>query len=151
MKQMERAKDKQRVAYIDALRGVSCFFVILNHVSCCFLPGLMWYKYADSDFSRLWLGSPLNSITGGNTAVQFFFVISGYLIAYNASESKRLQNIEGALIKRIRECFIITTPSIVFAFILMRLGLMFNQSMLYYGNQYFLLNSLTSFILQYGH
>ncbi|MBE5838014.1 acyltransferase family protein [Butyrivibrio sp.] len=74
-----------------------------------------------------------------------FFVISGYLITADITESEKQNDIVEMIIKKIKKVVKISTPSILFAFILMKLGLMFNQSMLQYGNQFFFAGQFNNF------
>lgn|GEM_PF-4202091 len=91
-----------------------------------FIPGLYFISKCDTAFERIWLYSPLNAITNGNGCVQYFFVVSGFLITmyvYKNNELKReLPQILGKYLKYLK----IVVPAILFAFILMKCGLMFH-------------------------
>ncbi|MBY0528506.1 MAG: acyltransferase [Gemmataceae bacterium] len=64
--------DRQRFAYIDALRGIAACWVLLYHLGFPLLPWLGPFRHV---FERGWLG------------VDVFFVLSGFVIAYNLRDA----------------------------------------------------------------
>ena len=117
--------------------------VVFCHISCVFSPGLCFISKAETNFEKIWLNTPLNIITNGNTAVQFFFVASGLLIARNTYYKVVSNRDSQPLEKRIFALFKITTPAITFSWLLMCFHLMFHQDAL-------LLNSNLSFLESYN-
>lgn len=72
---------EKRLGYIDGIRGIASIMVVFCHLSCAFMP---WYYKTTPEstvFSKFFLASPLNALTNGHTAVNIFFVLSGFLIA----------------------------------------------------------------------
>lgn len=119
-------KKSERTEYIDYLRGISCIAVYLNHFVCIFLPGLMWKNSANSVIDNFWLGTPFNAITNGNSAVQFFLVVSGFLTAKKYYENRNKSVNSSGLLFKILKLIEITTPAILFSFILMRFNRMYH-------------------------
>lgn len=78
---------KQRIAYIDGLRGLACIFVFINHFLMAFFPASYLGADAVSHFDigiEAWYSqSPVSVITNGNFWVCVFFVISAFVISYN--------------------------------------------------------------------
>lgn len=70
---MEKIMDKSisRISWIDGLRGIAALLVVFCHIACVFKYGLYSIKGANTIFEKVWLFTPLNVLTNGNTAVQF--------------------------------------------------------------------------------
>jgi peptidoglycan/LPS O-acetylase OafA/YrhL len=68
------AQNWSRIDAIDLLRGLSIFFVLMNHVNMRLLSTRLPY------LGRLPLQSIYTLVWNGQAGVQIFFVISGYLI-----------------------------------------------------------------------
>lgn len=115
-----------RINYIGTLRGLACLAVYLNHVICIFAPGLMWYSKAYNELERVWLGTPLNVITNGNSAVQFFFVISGYLISNKIFKNSTYEITVIGILKKIKKLLLVIIPPIILAFFLMKCNRMYH-------------------------
>lgn len=69
---------KQKFTQIDTLKFFMCFAVVLFHYRCVFLGG------AQADVKQIHFLREL--FWNGEYAVEFFFIISGFLIAYNYKE-----------------------------------------------------------------
>ena len=111
-----------RLSYIDGIRGIAAVLVFFHHFACVFLPGLVFYDMANPLFETMWLNSPLNVLTNGNSSVQCFFVLSGFLIARNIYLKG-----EAALkspVKTYGKFLRLVAPSVIFSAVLMCLGLM---------------------------
>ena len=134
-----------RLPYLESLRGVAAIFVLLNHLSCVFWNNLYTEQISATAFEKLWIKSPLNAITNGNLPVQFFFVLSGFLITRNVY-TKPAGNGLRTIRKKYTGLLKLIIPGILFSFLLMRFGLMFHQKALvldeslsfvkYYNNFY---------------
>ena len=131
--------------WVDGLKGIFSILVVFCHLSCVFSPGLYFLSKAETNFEKIWLNTPLNIITNGNTAVQFFFVASGLLIArstyYKVVSNKDAKPLE----KKVLALFKITTPAITFSWVLMCFHLMFQQEALMLNPNLSFLESYNSF------
>lgn len=116
----------RRIDFIDSLRGISCICVFLNHFVCIFYPGFMFANSINSRLGYIWLSTPLNAVTNGNTPVQFFFVISGLLITMKIYNNSDYNISAKLLVQKFMKIFYITSPAIIFSFILMKLRLMYH-------------------------
>jgi peptidoglycan/LPS O-acetylase OafA/YrhL len=71
----ERIRDaagrQERLDYLDSLRGIAALLVVLHHL---YQTSPFW-----SDFVRF---SPLRLLLNGRSSVIFFFVLSGFVLAY---------------------------------------------------------------------
>lgn len=76
-----------RLPFIYGMKGIAALSVFLCHIIAVFLPGFRFYNNENiTTIEKVWLETPLNAFTNGNTPVQFFFVISGFLIARNKNK-----------------------------------------------------------------
>lgn len=132
-----RSEKSGRIPYIDGMRGLASLLVIFCHIAYVFLPGLNRASLAEDSFQLFWNGSLLNVLTNGNTAVQVFFVLSGYLICKNSNERKKLVNPIREYWKLLRIVF----PAVVFTSLLMYFQLLhhcdiprFNPEIISYNN-----------------
>ncbi|MBO7520326.1 MAG: acyltransferase [Clostridia bacterium] len=119
-----RRKQKNRLDYIDGIRGIASVLVVLCHLACVFYPSFYRLNDSPSTFERIYLLSPLNVITNGNSAVQCFFTLSGFLIArkfYLRKESAITSPLK-LYVKLLKVIF----PAVTLAFLLMFSGAMFH-------------------------
>ena len=68
---------RERLVYLEAMRGIAALVVVAMHFC---------YAYDDSVFfpnagDRRWYGMPWFVVINGSAAVQFFFLLSGYVLA----------------------------------------------------------------------
>ncbi|WP_279159662.1 acyltransferase family protein [Thomasclavelia cocleata] len=122
-------KSISRISWIDGLRGIAALLVVFCHIACVFKYGLYSIKGANTSFEKIWLFTPLNVLTNGNTAVQFFFVISGFLITmniYNKNISIKKVGGYSSLLNKFKKILYIVVPAIVLAYFLMKLNLYFH-------------------------
>lgn len=102
--------------------------VIINHFVWGFFPQMAAIEFVDDppSFLNLFVITPLSVLVNGNIAVQFFFVLSGYLTASYVFRHDILSL--GQLAKRIAKKYIRLLPMIfgatLFAYLLMKLDLM---------------------------
>ena len=115
-----------RLPYFESLRGLAALGVLLHHFVCTFWRGLFFEDQAGSFFERLWVNTPLNAITNGNLPVQFFFVLSGFLIARNIYTKPAARALSG-LKRKYTNLLKLVVPGVLLPFLLMRLGLMYHQ------------------------
>lgn len=119
-----------RLLWIDGLKGLFSILVVFCHLACVFVPGLYNIKDAKTAFEVFWVNSPLNVITNGNTAVQFFFFASGLLITRNVYIKSKKRERFKPLEKKYLSFLSVVAPAITFSFLLMSFGLMFHQQAL---------------------
>lgn len=122
IKQQENGISVERLDYIDGLKGMAAVFVVFCHLACVFSPGLYFIDQATTKFERVWLQTPLNILTNGNFSVQFFFVVSGFLITKKAYEGRAVSN--HLPISNYLKYLKIVLPGILLAALLMFLNAM---------------------------
>ncbi len=117
---VEKMKN-DRLTNIDFVRGLAAISVFLCHISCLFLPGLYFANSYSNVFENVWRDSPLNCLTNGDLAVQFFFIISGFLITKKMFELEKKETtfrFEKYLLTKIFVFLKIVIIGLTFAFAL---------------------------------
>ncbi len=115
--------NSQRIRYWDAFRGIACILVFSNHFAGIFFPELFFVTESSSRFAKIWDGTPLNVLTNGNMAVQFFYCISAFLIARQVMEKKELALKPRIFWNRLKKMYLLSTPAIVLSYIFAKTGL----------------------------
>ena len=108
------------------MRGLASLGVIFNHLAVVFIPGLYFTDQAKTAFEVLFVGTPLNVIANGNISVQFFFFISGFLIAKKLYKIGKSNGILPSAVKQASKLAWLVIPAILFSFILMNCGAMYH-------------------------
>ncbi len=122
----KESKAETRLDYLDGLRGIASVFVILCHLAAIFLSSYHTYQPDASALSRFFMNSPLNILTNGSTAVQCFFVLSGFLIARKMYRSQPKVSHALSPVRQYVKLVKLVFPAILFAAVLMWCGLMFH-------------------------
>lgn len=118
-----------RIDWITSLRGIAAITVVLCHWSNIFYPQLFSEQLAESTFEIVWRHTPLNALNNGSYGVQFFFVVSGFLITrsiYSATDGDVQFSGLKYIIKKLSALSFVVIPGVLFPFILMRLNLLCN-------------------------
>ncbi len=131
---MNSYKD-ERLDFIDSLKGVAAIGVFLCHWSCSFIPGLYFDDRSNTLYETVWRGSLLNILTNGNIGVQMFFVFSGFLITRRVFENRIDKG--SYILKKYISLVKVVVPAVTFSFILMKLGLYFNQDVVILDDGYY--------------
>ncbi|OWA35867.1 hypothetical protein B9G55_08230 [Saccharibacillus sp. O16] len=83
-------KSKQKLVYLDGIRGAAAFTVVISHYIQIFYPAALNGNGEQAHF--LWdihYGkSPINLFYNGQFAVCLFFVLSGYVLSYKMFEKE---------------------------------------------------------------
>jgi peptidoglycan/LPS O-acetylase OafA/YrhL len=87
-----------KVRYLDGLRGIAAFIVVLHHFAAAFYPAA--YLGLDitqhSGVERLLLTTPLGLLIAGNFSVCIFFILSGYVLSagfFRTGDSRTLASL----------------------------------------------------------
>ncbi|WP_455546728.1 acyltransferase family protein [Dryocola clanedunensis] len=79
---------KDKLLYIEGIRGVACFMVVLSHLALVFYPGLHEHDLIIHGWERVIYDSPLPFFYSGTAAVYIFFVLSGYVLTFGIMKNK---------------------------------------------------------------
>ncbi len=107
----------EKEPYLEGLRGVAAWVVVVHHFSLAFLPSIVFTDAIASPhygWERLINASPLYLLFDGNFAVSVFFVLSGYVLT-----RKLIDSYDGraALRAMVRRYFRLTPPIAVAIFL----------------------------------
>lgn len=118
--------EQKKLHYLDGLRGLMAINVILCHFVIVYFPQMHYLNFAKSIGGRLSLFcyTSLSALINGNIAVQYFFVLTGFLVA----RSVFLKDIDAHCIRtksvnRYVRLLPIVALATVFTHITMELGL----------------------------
>lgn len=105
---------KQRLGYLDGLRGLAALSVVLFHFFSAFVPALI----PDQTVTPWPISdTPFGILYNGDFAVIVFFVLSGFVIS-NSAASKRTTLIASLLVRYVRLA-LPALSSVLFAWILL--------------------------------
>lgn len=117
----------RKIEWLDGLRGVAALAVLLAHIRNLVLPDVLFARYVPLGG---WIErSPLMLLTAGNLAVRIFFIHSGFVLSWKYLNRPDLRILASMSLRRLFRLGIPIAVAILFAFGLMRLGLMRNVEM----------------------
>lgn len=119
---------KSKIGYLDGIRGVAAFVVVLNHIVALFYPGFYGGMiHTTNSLKTILRNSPFYVLVNGHFAVCLFFILSGFVLSYKFFKTWDKEIIRESVIKRYFRLVIPVVFSIFLAFILMKSGLFYNQ------------------------
>lgn len=125
------AQSGHHMDYLDGLRGVAAFIVVISHFVVGFYPtlfdGIDSRAHVRNSIEVIISKSPLNIIYSGNLAVCVFFVLSGYVLTYKFFQRKDQRILISGAFRRYIRIFLPAFTSILVAYFLMVAGLFFNR------------------------
>lgn len=85
---MNKEKFGKKLFYLDGLRGLAAFAVVISHYIQVFYPAALSGRAEQAHFAwDTWYGiSPINLFYNGQFAVCLFFVLSGYVLSVKMYE-----------------------------------------------------------------
>lgn len=121
----------KKIKFLDGLRGLMSINVVLNHLFVVFYPALLYINFnSTTKFQKWFASSPFASLINGNIAVQYFFILSSFLLALSimSKDSKfNIKDIISKFIKRYLRLLPIVFVSIFLMFILMKTKLLYTN------------------------
>lgn len=78
-----KLSQSEKLAWLDAIRGLMALNVVLCHFADIYYPQMNFVAYAENagGLLSLFALTPLSVLVNGNIAVQYFFVLTGFLVA----------------------------------------------------------------------
>lgn len=118
--------EKNKVAYLDGLRGAAAITVVLFHFMIVFYPGSAngnkGIAHLPFEFD-IWLyNSPFSFWYNGDFAVFIFFVLSGYVLTKSYFEKSEKSILVKRVLARYPRLFIPSTISMIFAYCLFHIN-----------------------------
>lgn len=92
----------KKVSYLEGLRGICCFIVIIDHCINAFKPDIRYTGLSDigGALRRIIAWTPLNIIYSGIAPVCIFFILSGFVLSLKFNKTKDPFVITSGVIKR---------------------------------------------------
>lgn len=138
---------KERVTYFDGVRGLMALNVVLHHFTILFFPELYYVNQ-----NCWWSKSPLAVLNNGNIAVQYFFVLSSFLLT--CSMYTRHIDFE-AVIKKVVSRYFRLIPMVflatVLAYGLMKGGMMYHHMLKDYISNFDAISCFNNFTPSLGN
>jgi len=78
----EKGSTTGKLAYLEGIRGLMAFNVVLCHFICIYYPQMYFpdFEGVSKGFLCYFSTTPLSILINGNIAVQYFFVLTGFLV-----------------------------------------------------------------------
>lgn len=122
---------KERLRYLDGIRGLMALCVVLSHFAGVYYPGLHCVDWAVQfgGAATMLVTVPLSVAVNGTIAVQFFFILSGALTAIGVFRRKDTDILQGAVNRYLR-LLPVVFGSVFLTFLLMKFGWMWHLSII---------------------
>jgi peptidoglycan/LPS O-acetylase OafA/YrhL len=121
----------RKIQYLDGLRGLAAFIVVLNHFVLAFYPALFSgndiHTHLTPGLEFYLSGTMFNLFYNGDFAVCIFFVLSGFVLSHRFFLQKDYEIIIEGAIKRYIRLVVPVAVSVFLAFALMKFSLFYNQ------------------------
>jgi len=92
----------KKIDYLEGLRGICCFIVIIDHCINFYKPDIRFTGLADigGGLRRIIAWTPLNFIYSGIAPVCIFFILSGFVLSLKFNKTRDRSLIFSGVIKR---------------------------------------------------
>lgn len=121
----------KKIQYLDGLRGLAAFIVVIHHFILAFYPALFLgsgvQNHLGGKTENFMSGSFFNILYSGNFAVCIFFVMSGFVLSHKFFQQKSRKIITESAFKRYIRLVVPVAFSVFCAFLLMSFSLFYNQ------------------------
>lgn len=119
----------ERIHYLNGLRGILAVIVFLHHYFYLFAPDFIFGGSYDQflagqwGFTKIVAYSPLNLLYNPGTAINFFFLLSGYVQSFHYFKTNDLTFVQKSFIKRYFRLVVPTLTAVLLVFLFHRLNL----------------------------
>lgn len=113
----------QRVTYLNGLRGILAVIVFIHHFFYLFCPDFIFggsyeaFQTGKWTMSRIIAYSPLNILYNPGMAINFFFLLSGYVQSFHYFKTQDLVFIQRSFLKRYFRLVLPTLAVVILVFI----------------------------------
>jgi len=120
---------RSKIEFLDGIRGLMAFCVIITHFVVIYLPQMYFRSFAESSegFLSLFASTPLSVFVNGNPAVQYFFILTGFLVgrSFFLKEHRPGQLLEKSF-QRYTRLLPLVAITTFFTWLTMKLGLQYH-------------------------
>jgi len=120
----------KKVVYLEGIRGVAAFMVVIHHFCLAFYPSLLNGVPDSSHLNKLELlyySSPFIFLTNGQLFVYIFFILSGFVLSKKFFKEKDINYLVSASVRRFPRLFIPVAFSLIIAFLFLKCSLNYNE------------------------
>jgi peptidoglycan/LPS O-acetylase OafA/YrhL len=123
-------QSSNKINYLEGVRGIAAFIVVLHHFGLAFYPAHYLLKNAeahigDGTIEKIMATTPLNFFVNGHMAVSIFFVLSGIVLSNRYFQTKNVEVLRGLAIKRYPRLMLPVLFATIVAYLAKLLGLMY--------------------------
>ena len=129
----------ERINYLNGLRGILAIIVFIHHFFYLFAPDFIFGGSYDQFLAGKWTASriiaysPLNILYNPGAAINFFFLLSGYVQSLHYFKTKDLLFIQRSFLKRYFRLVLPTLFVVMLVFIFHKMNLI-NKNIFPYNN-----------------
>lgn len=118
----------EKLPYMDGLRGLAAFLVVIHHFAFAFFPALLVGATTGlhSKLEPLIYQTPLYLAIAGNFAVTLFFLISGYVLSYKFYVTGRNSIVISGAFRRYFRLMPTVLVSVLISYVLLATGHYYN-------------------------
>lgn len=123
----------QKIEFLEGLRGLLALNVVINHFVVVFYPQMYFEEFAikEGGFLSLFALTPLSVFVNGNIAVQFFFILTGFLIGRMVfTKDIQPSALREKIVKRYTRLLPIVAAATLFTAVTMFAGLQYHLNIL---------------------
>jgi peptidoglycan/LPS O-acetylase OafA/YrhL len=119
----------ERIRYLDGLRGLLAVIVFVHHFLYAFCPTIIFggtyqeFLSGNLTLSRFFALTPINIFFNPGTAINFFFLLSGYVQTYHYFKKPELLFLQKSFIKRYFRLAIPTLAVVLLLYVFHKLHL----------------------------
>ncbi len=120
---------KNKVFYLDGIRGLAAFCVFLHHFFLAFYPAYFTSDMATTHLDGLdvrYGQSVFSFLSNGNFSVCIFFVLSGLVLSRSYFEKPRIETLVSAAQRRFLRLYIPVAVTLCIAYLLVKTNLFYN-------------------------
>lgn len=140
---------KDKFEYLNGLRGLAAFAVLIGHFIGAFYPALVTGALSDSNIIGYYdvrlADTPFVVFFNGYFAVEIFFVLSGFVLTHKFFLYKKNEVIVSSAVRRYFRLVIPVAVSCFIAYLLLKFGLFFNDELAVYTKAYWYLPNSYNF------
>ncbi len=137
----------KKISYLEGLRGIACFMVVLSHFAVSFFPALYYGLAPEAHYPRIEIfiaNSPLNILYSGNLAVCIFFILSGYVLSHKFFVCQDRNIALSGMIKRYVRLVIPVAAAMLILYAFIAAKMLYNEAVASYTKSELLLVVFTA-------
>ncbi len=120
---------KEKLKYLDGLRGLMAINVIINHFIVFYYPQ-MYFKgfYNSEDALSLFSCTPLSGLVNGDIAVQYFLILTGFFVSRSCilSAKNNIKKVGSKICNRYIRLLPVIAAATIFTHITMIFGVQYH-------------------------